>query len=62
MLNPFAPAWFPRGSGANQAVSLTSSSHPHEPELLSSNIHNKIIAQTQNTSTTQQPLLNLFVG
>jgi hypothetical protein len=29
-------------NGANQAVSLTSSSHPHEPELLSSNIHNMV--------------------
>jgi hypothetical protein len=66
MLNPFAPAWFSRGNGANQAVSLTSSLHPHEPELLSSNIHNMVAVglsnvfvspdQGDNTNTIQDPV------
>jgi hypothetical protein len=47
MLNPFAPAWVSRGNGANQAISLTSTLHPHEPELLSSNIHNMVVVGYQ---------------
>jgi hypothetical protein len=61
VLSPFAPALFPRGNGANQAVSLTSSSHPHETELLSSNIHNTLAMITWRLSCYDLTVWQLYI-